>query len=138
MAGVDGFGTQLRRGNGASPTEVFTAIANATNITGPGLTRATIDTTTHQSPNQWMEKIGGLKDGGEVSITINYDPDVHDVLVADLDDAAPRNYQLAWPTTPETVWGFAAVMTGFEPEGPHDDKLTATLTFAVTGQPVLT
>jgi len=137
MAGIDGFGTELRRGDGATPTEAFTAIAEATSISGPGLSRETIDVTTHQSPDQWMEFIGGLKDGGEVEVEVNYDPAKHDELVADLDDSAPRNYEIAWPTTPETVWSFSAVMTGFEPEGPYDDKLTATITFKVTGKPVL-
>lgn len=140
MAGLDGFGTELRRGNGDIDPgpETFTAIAESTNISGPGLSRETIDTTSHQSPGQWMEFLGGLKDGGEVSIDINYDPAEHDTLVADFDATAPINYQLAWPTTPETVWGFPAILTGFEPEGPYDDKLAASLTFKVTGPPVLT
>jgi predicted secreted protein len=136
MAGKDGFGTELRRGDGGGP-EVFTAIAESTNISGPGISREAYDVTTHQSPDAWREFIGGLKDGGEVTVDINYDPDVHDTLVADFEDPDPRNYQLAWPTTPETVWSFPAILTGFEPEGPHDDKLTGSLTFKVAGKPTL-
>jgi predicted secreted protein len=108
-----------------------------TNVGGPGLARDTYDVTAHDSPDQWREFIGGLKDGGEVSLDINYDPADHDSLVADFDDSAPRNYELAFPTTPETVWGLSLILTGFEPAGPHDDKLTATVTFKVTGPPVL-
>lgn len=135
MAGLDAFGTQLQRGNGAGP-EVFTAIANVTDITPPGIERETIDVTTHGSPDQWREHIGGLKDGGEVSIDINYDPRVHDSLIADLDDPNPRNYKVVWPGTLGD-WAFKAILKGFEPEAPHDDKLAASLTYKVSGKPVL-
>lgn len=137
MAGIDGFGTQLKRGDGGGP-EAFTALANVTNISGPGLTRETIDVTAHDSPDQWMEHLGGLKDGGEVSVDVNYDPADHDVLVDDFDDDAPRNYQLVFPDVSATTWSFGAILTGFEPEAPYDDKLAASLTFKVSGKPTLT
>lgn len=137
MAGMDGFGVQLKRGDGATPTEVFTAIADLTSLNPPGMSRETIDVTSHDSVDAWMEFLGGLKDGGEVSADINYQPAVHDVLVADFEDAAPRNYQVVFPDTAATTWQFAAILTGFEPEVPYDDKATASLTWKVSGKPDL-
>ena len=136
MAGLNAFGTQIKRGDGAEP-EVFEAIANVTSIEGPELERETIDVTAHDTADAWREYVGGLKDGGEVSIEVNYDPTVHDSLVADLEDAAPRNYQLVFPTTPAVTWSFAAILTGFSSEAPHDDKLAATLTLKLSGKPTL-
>jgi predicted secreted protein len=136
MAGVNAFGAELRRGDGEDP-EVFTALADLTSISGPSISRETIDVTSHGSPNAWMEFIGGLKDPGEVSADVNYDPAEHDTLVADFNEDAPINYQLAFPTSPETVWSFPAILTGFEPDAPFDDKLSASLTFKVTGEPSL-
>ncbi|MFB6517439.1 phage tail tube protein [Streptomyces sp. NPDC056401] len=136
MAGLDGFGTQFKRGDGAG-AEVFSALADVTNVSGPGLSRETIDVTSHGSPDAWMEFIGGLKDGGEVSIDVNYDPANHDDLIDDFDDDAPRNYQIVFPDQDTTTWAFKAVMTGFEPEAPYDDKLSATLTFKVSGKPTI-
>lgn len=136
MAGLDAFGTQLKRGDGGSP-EAFTAIANCTNITPPGLSRNTYDATTHGSPDGWMEFVGGLKDGGEVSVDVNYDPADHDAFVEDFDDATPRNYQIVFPDDLSTTWSFTAILTGFEPEAPHDGLLTATLTWKVSGKPTL-
>lgn len=136
MAGVDGYGCQLQRSDMAgSPT--FTAIAGVTNVGGPEIERETYDVTDHSSPDAWREFIGGLKDGGEVSIEVNYDPRVHDVLVADFDDELPRDYRVVWPAITGAQWDFKAIMTGFSPEGPHDDKLAAEVTFKVTGKPVL-
>ncbi|MFD5297221.1 phage tail tube protein [Streptomyces mutabilis] len=136
MAGLDAFGTKLQRGDGAA-TEVFTDIANVTNITPPSIERETYDVTAHDSPDAWREFIGGLKDGGEVEIELNYDPREHDSLVTDFGDTEPRNYKILFPGTLGS-WSFAAIMSGFESEAPHDDKLSATVTFKVSGKPTIT
>lgn len=136
MAGMDGFGVQLKRGDGEA-VEAFTAIADVTNLSGPGLSRETLDVTSHGSPDGWMEFLGGLKDPGEVTADINYQPALHDVLVDDFDDTAPRNYQIVFPDTAATTWTFGALITGFEPESPYDDKAAASLTFKVTGKPTI-
>ncbi|MFD9064183.1 phage tail tube protein [Kitasatospora purpeofusca] len=137
MAGIDGFGTQLKRGDGATPSETFTGIGEMTSIGGPSLARDTYDVTTHGSPDQWREFIGGLKDGGEVSGDVNYDPSLHDFLVADLEDKSPRTYQIVFPDPEQTTWTFKAILTGFEPSAPFDDKLSASLTWKVSGKPTL-
>lgn len=134
MSGENAFGTQLKRGDGEA-SETFTAIADVTNIGGPGLSRETLDVTSHGSPNAYMQFLGGLKDPGEVSADINYQPSAHDFLVEDFEDNEPRNYQLVFPDT--TTWTFPAILTGFEPEAPYDDKLSASLTFKVSGKPTL-
>lgn len=141
MSGRDAFGTQFKRGDGATPTETFTTIAKVTSISGPARTRATIDVTAHDSPNQYMEYIGGLKDGGEVSLEINYDPaDTTQDLDGDFDDVTARNYQIVIlpDTTDEVTWDFAGWLTELSDEFPHDDKMARTLTVKITGQPVLT
>ena len=136
MAGINGLGTQLKRGDGADP-EVFTAIASPTGITPPGMSRETIDVTAHDSPDGWMEFIGGVKDGGEFSTDVNYDPPQHDVIAGDFEDTAPRTYQIVFPDPAQTTWTFKGILTGFEPDAPSDDKLAATLTWKVSGKPTL-
>lgn len=135
MSGLDAFGIQLQRGDGAA-TEVFTAIANVTNVSGPEIERETYDVTAHDSEDGWREFIGGLKDGGEVSIEVNYDPRKHDVLVADFEDTAPRNYKMVFPGG-IGEWALKMLLTGFSQEAPVDDKLAAELTFKVSGKPAI-
>lgn len=135
MAGRNAFGTKFERGDGTEGSETFEALANVTNIAGPELSRETIDTTAHDTADAWREFIGSLKDGGEVSLDLNYDPNKHDELVADLDDAEPRSYRLVFPVTPAVAWTIKAVMTGFSSEAPIDDKLSASVTFKVSGKP---
>ncbi|MGH3933639.1 MAG: phage tail tube protein [Pseudonocardiaceae bacterium] len=136
MAGVDGYGVQLQRSDMlGSPT--FTAIANVSSLGGPEMERETYDVTAHDSPDGWREFVGGLKDGGEVSLEVYYDPDDHDFLIADFGDNNARDYKVVWPQGLGT-WSFKAFMTGFSPEAPVDDKLAAEVTFKVTGKPVIT
>lgn len=141
MSGRDGFGTQFKRATTLTPGTVYETIANVTSIGGPERKRETIDVTAHDSPGQWMEFIGGLKDGGEISLDINYDPAeaTHD-LDDDFDDESPRNYRVVIlpGTEDEYTWQLTGIMTGLSDEFPYDDKMARTMTIKVSGKPVLT
>jgi predicted secreted protein len=134
MSGLDGFGTKLLRSDMATPTPNFVELAGVSNISGPGISREILDVTAHDSPNAYREFLGGVKDPGEVSVDVNYNPSVHDVWIDDLDDTDPRDYEIEFPDG--TVWEFKAFLTSFEPTAPFDDKLTASAAFKVTGKPV--
>lgn len=131
-----GHGNQFKIGNGAVP-EVFTACAEVTNITPPGLSRDSHDVSHMNSPEKWREFIMGLKDGGEVSIELNFVPGSATtlMLMAELDTDTVGNKQIVF-TTGE-VWSFAAGLTGFESESPVGDAMTASATFKISGKPSL-
>lgn len=133
--GVDAFGTQLKRGDGGDP-QVFTALASISDLSGPSIERKTYDTSAHDSPDQHEEHIPGFKSGGEVSADINYNPTVHNTLLGDFDDTAPRSYQMVFPSTPPATCTFKATLTKFEATAPADNKLTAKITLKVSGKPV--
>ena len=139
MAGVDAFGTSLARDNGST----FDAIASITSVSGPGISRDTVDVTAHDSADRYREFIGGLVDGGEVSADINWDPkgvlgagNATTILMGDLEDPNPVSYEIAFPDG--SKFAAALLITGFEPDAPHDDKLTASLSFKVSGKPTFT
>lgn len=134
MPGLDAFGVVLEREATIGGGD-FVAIANIESLGGPGIEREQIDVTSHDSPEQWEEFVFGIKRTGEVSCDVNYDPSEHDFLFDDFDTPEPRAYRIRWPDPAETVWNFQAGLTGFEPDAPHDDKLTASLTFKLSGIP---
>lgn len=141
--GFDAFGTLLKKGDGASP-EVFTTIAEVVSISGPGLSRDAIEITNHSSPSQFKQFLPGLKDGGEITLEINYDPagathkDTDGGLLYELaQGTAASNYQLVFSDTGGTTWTLPGIVTGFEPGAPHDDKLSASVTIKVSGAPTL-
>jgi len=134
MAGLDAYGIALQRSDMAA-TPVFTAIGNVTAVNGPEMERDTYDVTAHDGTG-WKEFIGGLKDAGEVSITLNYDPTKHDDLVEDFEDDVPRDYKMVFPGG-IGEWDLKLILTGFSQEAPVDDKLSAELKFKVTGKPTI-
>jgi len=138
---ISSFGTLLKIGDGLSP-ESFTTIAEVTDISGPGLELDAIEATSHSSTGGYKEFIGGLLDGGEVSFEISFIPTnaTHSYtsgLIYALRNRTVRNFQLVFPNVGATTWAFAALVTGFEPKEPVDDKLSASVTLKITGQPTL-
>lgn len=132
-----GLNTLFKIGDGAG-SETFTTVAEVTSIKPPGLSRDAIDATHSESPSGWREYIAGLKDGGEVSIDINFDPGstTTDLLTDQFATSTVGNKKVLFPDG--TEWAFKAIMTGFEPDAPVDDKMSATVTFKVSGAPTFT
>lgn len=132
-----GHGVLFKIENGDSPA-VFTSIGEVTSVTPPAIARDAIDATHTASPEKWREFIAGLKDGGEASADINFVPGSvgHGLLMdqLDLDDASVC--QITFPDG--SMFDFSAILTGYQPSVPIDDKMTATVTFKVSGKPVFT
>ena len=134
-----GYGTLFKTGNGASP-EVFTTLAETTSITLPAMARDTIEATHNESGGAWREFIAGLKDGGEISLELNFVPGGSAALALtaemDLDGTlAVKNRQILFPDG--SYFSFSGILTSFEPDAPLDDKMAASVTFKVSGKPSL-
>ncbi|MFJ2701888.1 phage tail tube protein [Streptomyces sp. NPDC087428] len=140
MAGKDALGTKfLRDTTGAG---AFAVIANVSDISGPSRKREAIEVTAHDSPNKYREFIKGLKDGGEVELTINWDPGntSHLALDADFEEDDLRDYQvIVLPGDPdEHTWDLSGLITDIGEAYPTDDKMERTVTVKISGKPTLT
>lgn len=136
MTVLHAFGTIFERETVTPGT--YAAIAQVANIGGPTLSRETVDATAHDSPNRWRQFIAGLRDAGEVTLELLFDPDNtgHTDLRSDLATLDTiKNYRIKFPDPTPTVWTFAAWVTRFEPRAPMDEKLTASVTFKLSGVP---
>lgn len=139
-----GYGTLLERRTsaaGASP-EVWQLIAERVTIGGPTMSRDAPDVTHMDSPNGWREFVPGLKDGGEVSLEGNFVPtdatqNAQTGLLSEFSNDVRGHWRMTFPTSPEVVWEFDAIMTGFEPSMPVDDKMSFSSTLKVSGEPTL-
>jgi predicted secreted protein len=142
MTSYGAYGTLLKIGDGGSPSESFTSIAQVTSIGGPSLGLDPIEVTHHASTGGWEEFVGGILRSGEVTLDINYDPveGTHDAstgLIAEMVAKTVRNFQLVFPDAGSTTWTFGALVTAFEPSAPVADKLAASVTLKLSGQPTL-
>ena len=125
-------GMLLQSGDGASP-EVFTTIPEITDIGGPDGSATEIDTTDLSSTAKEF-KIG-LKDEGQVSITMTYIPanTVHSALRTDRNNRTLRNFKLKFTDSPNTVWSFSAYVLGFSVTNAVDGATQASVTLRISG-----
>lgn len=113
-------------------------LAEITNITPPNDKIDEIDATHMQSPNRTREFIPGLIDPGEASFDMNFIPgSTTDLLIAEIKTAGERvKCRVTFPNG--VTWKFSGWVSGYEPAVPTDDKMTATVTWRVTGPTIST
>lgn len=140
MAGIDAHGVELYRSD-MEVSATFSKIGNVLSISGPNRTRDTYDTTDHDSEDGFREFIGGLRDAGELTFSIHYNPNTasHAQLDQDFLDVDPRDYRLVTPPAVDQYqWDFSGIITQLGDEFPFDGKMERSVTIKITGKPVLT
>ena len=130
-----GQGTQLQRGNAASP-EVFTSLAEVKNIQRSGAKVDLQDVTNMDSVGAYREYLPTLLDAGEVSFSGNYIPGdtTQQTLQSDFDSRAKKNWKIVLPNT-LGAWSFAAYVSSFDFDLPTDKEATITVKLKITGKP---
>ena len=138
---VAAYGTLIKFGDGGDP-ESFTAVAEISNISGPGFSMDTAEVTHHESIGAFKEFVGTLLDGGEVTLEGNWLPanatqglNASGSLMYAYMNRTVDNYQIVWPDSGSTEWTFAALVTNIEPGSDVSDKSAVSFTLKVTGQP---
>ncbi len=139
---IASLGTLLKIGDGATPTENYTTIAEVRDISGPALKANTEEVTHHGSTGGWEEHIPTTLSAGEVTFELNFIPtnatqSYTSGLVKDYKNKTKRNFQMVFPDAGNTTWQISAYVTGFEPKAPVKGVLRADVTLMITGQPTL-
>jgi hypothetical protein len=118
----------------------LTEISEVRSVTFPQITTDEHEVTHLQSPDRFKEYIGGLKDGGEFTASLNYVPlGASDIL---LEGALglTRKVRLIVPDDSGTGaadgnWTFSAVIKRYSPDTMEPNApITATVTFRCAGQ----
>lgn len=139
---ISAFGTLLKIGDGATPTENFTTIAEVTDINGMSFTMDTEDVTSHDSPDAWEEVIPGILRSDPITFTINFVPTdaTHGYstgLLKDYYNRTLRNFQLVFPDATSTTWAASCYVTKFGVKAPISGALTADIELKPVGKPTL-
>lgn len=136
MAGIDAFGTQWQIHNGETPGE-YATVAEVSSAGVLSVSAETFDTTSHDSPEGYREHVGGLKDGGDLSVEVNFDPALHASLM-DLLGVTRAMKIILPPGADDAEIDFDGIITEISGTAPVDDKLAATLTVKVSGPTTVT
>jgi len=126
-------GVTLSRSNQDSPL-TYSAIAQITSITPVGQTRSLIDVTNLSSTAREYKK--AIKDGQEINMTIQYDPDDtgHAALKTDMNAETARSYRVTLTDSPaQTITFDALVMNWSITNVSIDNVLTLEVTMKPTG-----
>lgn len=138
-AAIAAFGLVFQRSTDGS---VYTTIGEVVDPTPPPLTGETTDVTHEESPGGFREYLATLRDAGEPTFTINFDPSgathaAHTSLLTDLVNGTLQYWKVVYPGSVAS-WSFRGIVTSFEPEAPMDGALRASVTIRTSGQPTLT
>jgi len=134
-----GVGTTFKRSDMAS-TPTFTAIAEINSINGPSMSRDTIDVTSLDSTGGYREFIAGFRDGGEITLNMNFTVAGYDALKDDFESETRVDYKIVLDEggTNETSFDFEGLVTSLGLSVPMDDKVTTDVTIKISGQVTMT
>jgi predicted secreted protein len=130
---VSGIGTHFRRWSGSA----WVNLAEVTSITGPAMTRANIDVTSLDTTGGYRESIPGLRDGGTISLKMNFTRATYEVMLADFESDTLQNYEILLPDVENTGFEFEGYVTELPLTIPVDDKISADATIRISGQVVI-
>ena len=130
---IAGVGTEFRRWNGSN----WVNIAEINSITGPGKTRDTIDVTSLDSTGGYREFIGGFRDGGTVTLPMNFTRSTYELMNTDFESDVLQNYEILLPDAELTSFEFEGLVTELGLGVPADDKISADVTIKISGQVVI-
>ena len=135
-AAAMGAGAAFGIGDGAS-SEGFTDLAEVISISPPSQSTDMIDVTHLKSTDRLREFIAGFIDPGDVSLELNHVPgSAADIAIQALEGlSATTNFRVTFPdgTSGSVTWIFAGFLAGYEPAIPSGEKMTANVSFKVTG-----
>lgn len=114
----------------------YETVAQVASIQPPQLEREVVEVEDLNPPDDIKQKLGGVIDAGEVTLTLNFDgADAgHTALEGDFYAGTAKNYRIKLPSG--KGWTFPAILTGWAPqEITEGDVIQVEVTLTVTGKP---
>lgn len=126
-------------GKGTTCTVGGTNITQLVNVTAPQMENPEIDTTVLS--DTWRTFIASIPDGGEMTLTLNYDASttVHGTLTTNFAAGTSSAWIITFADTNTATVAFNGPITAFAwGEAAVDNLITATVTVKVTGSVTIT
>lgn len=129
-----GYGTKYEIWDASLTVPAFTEVAEVITVTPGESTTDRVDATHMQSPGRRREYIAGLVDSGTASIEINWLPGspTDELIRGLLSSGAVVEHRITFNNGVTVT--FDAAVTGFSKVIPIDDRMTATVEIAPSGE----
>ncbi|TXH06680.1 MAG: hypothetical protein E6R09_01100 [Rhodocyclaceae bacterium] len=111
----------------------FETIPNVVSFQGPGGQASVIDVTNLASTSK--EKRVGLRDEGQLSLTLHFNPDdtIHLGLRTDRANRSRRQFRITFTDATPATWTFYGYVTQFSVQGGVDAVVEASVTIEIDG-----
>ena len=124
-----GVGTMLRKYDGTS----WVSLGEVKNISGPSMSRNTIDVTSLASVNGYMEYIAGMRDPGTLSFTINFIRSDYNMMQDDFESDEVVDYEMVLPDAEASSFEMVGLVTELPLSVPFNDAVTVNVTIKLSG-----
>lgn len=117
----------------------YTDIAMVSSITPPQISVDDVEIEDIDPVDGYKRYLPGLKDGGEVTVTLNFDPaDTGQTSLADkLEAQTIEDFRIVYPNGTD-AWSFKGYVKGYAPQDlGASDVMQVEVTIKVTGKPTL-
>jgi predicted secreted protein len=112
-------------------------IGNVTNITGPSMSKDTIDTTALDTTGGYRTFITGFKNAGTLTFTLMFEKAHYSKLKSAFDSDVAKSIEVILPDGATAETGSKLSFSGFVTEIPltipPDDKITCDVTIQISG-----
>ena len=127
---ITGIGTKFQRWNGSA----FVDIARVFGLSGPTMSRDVVEVTTYDSLEGYREKIGGLRDGGQITFSLNFRRTTYLLFKGDFESDTAVDYQVVLPDTDATTMTFTGLVVELPLTVPEGDRITVDITVEISGK----
>lgn len=127
---IAGIGTQFRIWDGV---DTWDAVAEVTVIGGPNPSCESIDVTSLDSTDGFREFIPSFKDGGEISLNLNFVKAEFDKFADNFSAQTNETFQIVFPDTGSTNFVLDGYVQDYNISTSPDDKIGLDITIKVSG-----
>jgi predicted secreted protein len=130
---VAGTGTIFRRWNVQETSGDWVNIAEINSITGPTMTKDSIDVTSLDSTGGYREFITGFRNAGTIKLSMNFTRASLDFMLTDYESDDAQHYEIVLPDAENTTIEFEGLVQEMPLSIPTADKITMDVTIQITG-----
>jgi predicted secreted protein len=127
---VSSVGALLKKYTGTA----WVSVGEVINITGPSMSRETIDVTSLASTGGYREFIAGFRDPGTLTFTMNFTRSDYETMKTDFESDTEVDYEMILPDDDVTTFEFSGLVTELPLNLDPGSQITCNITIKVTGQ----
>lgn len=112
----------------------WVSVGEVVNISGPTMSRETIDVTSLASIGGYREFIASFRDPGTLTFTMNFTRADYETMKTDFESDTEKDYELILPDDDVTTLEFSGLVTELPLNLDPGSQITCNITIKVTGQ----